>query len=586
MYHTENMDDVQQIKDRLSIVEVVGQYVKLTRAGKNYKGLSPFKKEKTPSFYVSPDKGMYYDFSSNRGGDIFTFVQEIEGVDFRGALTLLAQRAGVLLHTENRAARDARDRLYDVLEAACVFYEQGLAGNDEARAYLADRGCLATTAQQFRLGFAPDAWRTLHEHLRAQGYTDTDIETAGLSKRPSSDEHGAYYDRFRSRIMFPIADASGRIVAFSGRIFGPAAADERNAKYLNSPETPLFDKGRVLYGFDRARHAMRTATYALLVEGQMDLVLCHQAGFPQTVAVSGTGLTDDHLTLVARMTNTLLLALDGDSAGEASTVRAATMALERGMEVRVVRIPSGKDPADAIRTDVGAWRQAVTDARHIVAFLLESAARAHAAGGDARAFELHVRDSVLPFVARVKSSVDRAHWVRTVANALSLPADAVGEEVQLLARTEKRAPPVSAPPEAPQQQEQPAPTRRGRLEREIAGILFWQEGAEQAVVGGEAVASLSQRFDLQLEGTLARHAHDRDALALHAEVLHETTRDLPAVLEALLRDLARLSAQEEQQRITRELRHAELLHDEARTEELLAAFAAVTKRLELYTALP
>ncbi|MBP9760556.1 MAG: DNA primase, partial [Candidatus Pacebacteria bacterium] len=492
-------DQVQLIKERLNIVDVIGQYVKLTKSGKNYKGLSPFRKEKTPSFYVSTDKGMYYDFSSGQGGDLFTFVQQMEGLDFAGALHMLAERAGVELKHENKGARDARERLYGVLEDACRYFEARLAEHPEALAYLHDRGLEDVTIRSFRIGFAPDGWEALGEYLAHEGYRQHELEEAGLVKKG---DRGKLYDRFRSRIMFPIMDASGRVVAFSGRIFGEPAKDDKNAKYLNSPETPLFDKGRILYGYDKAKQFIRKYDFSILVEGQMDIVMSHQAGYTNTVAVSGTGLTEDHLTLLDRLSKKLVMAFDADRAGIASSGRAAVLALKRGMDVKVATVPIGKDPADCIKEDKEQWKEAVKNSTHIVDFSMQVVLREHRAeGGDERALVLKVRDTVLPFVARVVSGVDQAHFVRKIANQLGIPEDAVWQDVRTTEATIVHDE-THVSTTVPERVVPTRPTvlmgRREGFERALAGFLFWQESLEPPVIAHEYLRTRVEELHVAL----------------------------------------------------------------------------------------
>ena len=422
---------VEQIKERVDIVALVGEYVKLTKAGKNFRGLSPFNKEKTPSFFVSPERGMYYCFSSNKGGDIFTFIQEMEGVDFRGALKILAERAGVTLVPERKEARDARERLHQIMEDAAVWYEAQLAAAPEAQAYLAARGVREETCRTWRLGFAPVAWHALLGALKEKGYREEELEKAGLVKKS---ERGTYYDRFRSRILFPLCDSAGRVVAFSGRAVGQEGGAEV-AKYLNSPETPLYDKSSLLYGYDKAKSAIRRFNFALVVEGQMDLVMSHQAGFSNTVAVSGTACTPQHLSLLRRLTSNVVVAFDADAAGMRSLGRVARMALAEGMEVKTVILPEGSDPADCVQESPGAWRAAVRNSIHVVErylTLLRTTTR------DTRAYVRAVRAEVFPLVAAMPHAVDRALWARRIARALSVPEDTVREEITAVADAPRR----------------------------------------------------------------------------------------------------------------------------------------------------
>lgn len=335
---------VEQIKERLSILDVVAPYVQLQKAGKHFKGKSPFTNEKTPSFFVSPDRGVYYCFSSGKGGDIFRFVEEMEGVDFRGALKILADRAHVELVPESPQKRTERETLYEILESATAFFERMLAERPEIQAYLARRGVSKRSVVHWRIGYAPDGWRVLKEHLLAEGFNEALILRSGLIKK-QADGGKDSYDVFRDRVMFPITDTSGRVVAFSGRAMG---SDPALPKYVNSPETELYEKSHVLFGYDKAKQRIRSNDFSLIVEGQFDLVLAHQAGFSNTVAISGTALSAQHVTLLARLSKRVVLALDADRAGIESVKRASERLLEHGMDVKVARMPHGKDPADLV----------------------------------------------------------------------------------------------------------------------------------------------------------------------------------------------------------------------------------------------
>ncbi len=574
------MDDVTKVKERINIVDVVGEYVKLTKAGRNYKGLSPFKKEKTPSFFVSPDKNMFYDFSSNRGGDVFTFLQEMEGVDFRGALTMLAERAGVQLsgRSEGNVARDEKDALFDAMEKACAFFETKFQESSEATGYITGRGVTPAIARRFRIGYAPEGWHVLRDFLTAAGVPVATQEKAGLIKQS---EKGSSYDRFRSRIMFPIADSSGRIIAFSGRIIGEAAQDEHNAKYLNSPDTPLFDKSTTLYGYDKAKQPMRQNDFAIVVEGQMDIVLCHQAGYANTVATSGTALTTTHLSLIARLTKNVAFAFDADSAGIAAVRRAADIALRMGMEVKVIAVPHGKDPADCIKEDPEAWKRAVRDARSVVDFLLTHIDAQHYSEAK-RATA--VRDIVLPLIATMQSGMTRGFYVHRVAEHLGLAEHAVWEDVARAGQGGQSGQTESAPAGVAQEKAEDAAasmSAKALLEREIAALLFWQEGAEERVVSEQYLAELLEQSEVSIEGMLAVHADEKDTLALRGEVLLQDAGGTPEeVLASLVRAYARMVHEERRDALRRDIRTAEHSQDEATLDALLKEFQVVQQKIQ------
>ena len=410
-------DTVQLIKDKLSIVDVVAPYVKLAKAGKYWRGLSPFNKEKTPSFFVSPDRGTYYCFSSGQGGDLFTFVEKMEGVDFKGALKILAEKAGVPLTYARSGNREKTERLREAMARAEQCYQANADEKSEAYRYALSRGLTKETITLWNLGYAKEAWRDLLEHLGGVGFSTEEMLAAGLIKEADG-KPGTYYDRFRNRLMFPIRDAAGRTVAFTGR----ALAKDEQAKYLNSPETELYKKSEILFGMDQAKDAIRTRGFAILVEGQMDLLHAHQAGFANTVALSGTALSGTHLSLMKRYSENLMLALDADRAGLSASAKSALAALGAGMRVKAIRMPQGKDPADVIAEDPKAFAKLVADAKPIIEFFLAVLASDI---NDTHRLVLAVERTVLPLVAAVQSPLEREHFVGVVARALSTTPEAV-----------------------------------------------------------------------------------------------------------------------------------------------------------------
>ncbi len=416
-------DAVERIKERLSIVDVVAPYVELHPAGKSMKGKSPFTSERTPSFFVSPDRGMFYCFSTSQGGDMFTFVEKMEGVDFKGALKILADKAGVELVPEDPKKRSERDLLYVALEEATKLYEQEIKQSSGSLEYLKRRGVSDATKAKWRIGFAPDEWRTAVHHLKQKGIGEALARKAGLAK---GDEGKEPYDVFRGRVMFPICDASGRVVGFSGRIL---AKDTDAPKYVNSPETELFNKSDILFGYDKAKQSIRSMDFSLIVEGQFDVVMSHQAGYTNTVAVSGTALTPDHVGLLQRLSNRVVLALDGDKAGVAAVKRGAELMLRRGMDVKVATLPDNQDPADLVLSDPAIFKHAIGNAKHVIEFLI---AHIQQHTKDERKFKLRVRDEVLPFVAHIESAIDREHFEGVVAEATETTREAVHLEVERL----------------------------------------------------------------------------------------------------------------------------------------------------------
>ena len=475
-----NRNNVEEIKARIPIEDLIGSYIKVEKAGKSYKARCPFHNEKSPSFFISPDRGGYYCFGCNAKGDIFSFVEQFEGLDFRGALKILAERAGVKL-THDDKADDERDRLHRVMELATAYFEEQLEKSAEAKAYVKSRGISDETRRHFRIGFAPEGWRNLITYLKGKGFNEVVMEKVGLIKAkeleissqklevknqlvnsPNSQlpTSNSYYDRFRGRIMFPISDSSGRVIAFSGRILKDVknADGSSPAKYLNSPDSPLFDKSLVLYGLDKAKAEIRRLNYSIFVEGQMDLVMSHQAGIKNTVASSGTALSEEttnstgiisNLGLVRRLSPNVIIAFDSDSAGRKAALRASGIALSLAMDVKIADIVGGKDPADLVKEDIEKWRQTLKDAKPVIEFELgnvvrevesqKSKVKSSGSPDDARKLTKMVTERVLPLVARIESSSDQSHFVAMVADQAKIPIDSVWTDVRIVGKRQKEA---------------------------------------------------------------------------------------------------------------------------------------------------
>lgn len=561
-------DTVQQIKDRISIVDVVSQYVKLDRAGTSLRARCPFHAEKTPSFHVSAERGTYHCFGCGVGGDIFSFVEAIEGLDFKGALKMLAEKAGVELKYEKPEQKDERERLFELLEAATIFYASRL--TDDALKYLKERGIGEETIRLFRLGWASEKWDELAGHLKAKKFTDAEIVNAGIAKK---NERGGLTDKFRNRIMFPIADSAGRVIGFSGRIFGENASPEA-PKYLNSPETPLFHKSRILYGFDKAKMAIRKHNFAVLVEGQMDLLASHQAGWGNTVAVSGTAFTREHAALIKRMTENLLIALDADQAGIKAAGRAARAALQGGLNVKVAQLPSGSDPADLIlKEGVDAWRAAIRDSKDIITFLLD-VLEEHAKSPDN--FRHSVELAVLPFLSDVQSPIAREQYLAEIAKRLGVSGVAVAEAYAKLPDAGqgvlRSAGPEAAAPER---------TRNYSRAQKAYAVLLWQESLPKPSID-------VKKFRENLEesvgtGTFqkmeASPELEKETLRFSAEMLHGKSRAPQREADALLSTLLGERLRAELSEKTAELQAAERAGDEEAAARLIEECRVLTSRI-------
>ncbi|MEK7620887.1 MAG: DNA primase, partial [Patescibacteria group bacterium] len=354
-------DAKEDIRSRLNIEDVIGEYVRLQRAGRSLKGLSPFNDEKTPSFMVSPDKHVWYDFSSNQGGDIYSFIMQVEGLDFRGAMELLAQKAGIdlsMYQTGEKGLGKKKERLYNLLEVASRYYQHTLVKNQHALEYVTkNRKLNKKVMHDFMIGYAPNTIESIVTFLKKKGFTETEIKDAGMSNRASK-------DLFRSRLMLPLQDASGRVIGFTGRLI---ANDPKAPKYLNTPQTLLYDKSRHVYGLHLAKEAIRKQDRAVIVEGNLDVVSSHQISVHNVVAAAGTALTEQHLKIIKRLSSNISLAFDNDRAGLAATERAIEISQQLGIELNIVSMPDdAKDPDELIQHDPEQWRQAIDDAKPVV----------------------------------------------------------------------------------------------------------------------------------------------------------------------------------------------------------------------------
>jgi DNA primase len=412
-------DAKEEVRARLNIEDIVGEYVQLKRAGRNFKGLSPFTGEKTPSFYVSPDKHIWHDFSSNKGGDIFSFIMEVEGMDFRQSLEHLARRAGVDLSLyQSPGGQDAarrKKRLSEALQLAGTYYQQSLLKNPRALEYVfKKRGLTKQTVTDFRIGYAPEQGDALIRFLSKKGFSKGELAGAGLTNRFGS-------DLFRGRMMVPLLDPSGQIVGFTGRII----TDDPNApKYLNTPATLLYDKGRHVFGLSQAKEAIRTEGHVVVVEGNLDVVSSHQAGIRAVVATAGTAMTEHHLKALNRLTPDVRLAFDGDKAGIAATERVIPIASALNVNVTIISLPDGaKDPDELIKQSPELWAQATRAAEPAVDWLFKQYGQREdlSAAAGKRAFTT----AALAVVRGLHDPVEQDHYERLVASMVGSSVSAV-----------------------------------------------------------------------------------------------------------------------------------------------------------------
>ena len=419
---------IEEIKNRLDIVEVIGSYIKLQKVGTNYRALCPFHSEKKPSFFVSPSRQMWHCFGAcSEGGDIFKFVMKIEGVEFGDALRILARRAGVELKKQDPRIKTKRQRFYEICELAALFFERQLESSkrgQSAKKYLLSRGISNESIKKWRLGYAPDVWQGLSDFLVGQGYQREEVEKAGLAIKK---EGGGWYDRFRGRIMFPIFDLSGQIVGFTGRIFGDT---KEVAKYVNTPNTLLYDKSRILYGLDKAKMAIRSQDRCILVEGQTDVILSHQAGVENVVATSGTALTPYQLGILKRYSENLVTAFDMDVAGDSATKRGIDLALSQEFNVRVITMPEGKDPADIVLENPEQWKDLTGRTKSILDFYFESTFSKH--NSKTAEGKKEISKILLPIIKKIPNRIEQAHWVQKLAQKLEVKEECIEVEMKKL----------------------------------------------------------------------------------------------------------------------------------------------------------
>ena len=410
------MSVIDEVKQRTDIVEVVGQYAKLTKAGRTFRALCPFHSEKHPSFFVYPEQQSWHCFGAcNTGGDIFSFIMKKQGIDFGEALRLLAQKAGVAIPSRLEPEAEGREkaRLYQVNEAAAQYFHNLLLNSpagENARSYLTSRGLSLKTITDFQLGFSLNSWEALKQYLMERGYTESELLTAGLVIET---EAGGSHDRFRNRLMFPINDARGRITGFGARVL-----DDSLPKYLNSPQTPLFDKSSSLYGINLASSAIRQQNMVVVVEGYMDTITAHQNGFNNVVASMGTSVTEKQVSTLKRLTQNMALALDADVAGEEASLRSVGYENTLDAEVKVIILPGGKDPDDVIREDARIWQKLVEEALPVIDYtfnMVTTKLDLTTAKGKSLA-----TDKLLPIITEIKDTVRQAHYLQKLARLVKV----------------------------------------------------------------------------------------------------------------------------------------------------------------------
>ena len=545
---------IQEIKDRLPILGVVQDFVQLKKAGTNYKGVCPFHSEKTASFMVSPQKQIWHCFGCGLGGDIFEFIKLMENVEFPEALKILADRAGVELRkptTEQVAVDRKKDVLYEINKAAANYFQKVLwdsnAGS-EALSYLRKRGLSDQTIKNWMLGFAPDDYHFL-ENFLAKSFDKKDIEQAGMIIK--SDRDGSYFDRFHDRVMFPIINLHGQVVGFTGRLLH----DKPNTgKYVNSPETPIYNKSNVVYGLYQAKNAIRKLDRAIVVEGNMDVIACHQVAANEAVATSGTALSADQLLILQRFTNNLTFAFDGDAAGTAATKRALEMALSQGFNVKIANLGGAKDPDELIKKGIGLWEKAINAAGNFIDYYFDQIFTQY----DAQTVDgkREITKELAPLIYRISDPVTKAHYVRKLSQGINVAENSIWDIITRLTV------PKTVRKEANQIRHKP------RLEVLIDQVL------------GLSLLTGNQEYLKDLGLQLPEENDKKELLQFAAEMdIKEQQLDAKQELERVASELRRLITKQKMMALAEQIKIAEQEKNQRLMEELSKEYVMLGKQI-------
>ena len=576
-------DAKEEVRARLNIEDVIGDYVQLKRAGRNFKGLSPFTSEKTPSFYVSPDKQIWHDFSSNKGGDVFSFIMDVEGLDFRESLELLARKAGVDLSIYdtkgNQEIAQLRKRLLSAYSLATEYYQQSLLANQHAIQYVFEKRKLSKQiVHDFRIGYAPTSGNALVQFLTKKGFSAKELSQAGLVNRFGG-------DLFRGRMTVPLMDSTGQVIGFTGRIISD---DPSSPKYLNTPQTLLYDKGRHVFGLSQAKDAIRACDYAVVVEGNLDVVSSHQVDICQVVATAGTAMTEHHLKALARITNNVRLSFDGDKAGIAATERAIPIAQNVGVELSIISMPDGfKDPDEVVKHDPKLWQRAIDSAEPAVDWIMKqylSREDIKTASGKRK-----FTTAALNVIKDLIDPVVQEHYLNKIASYSDSSVDALKDKLKSGEETEGKI--YRKAVNTVETTQDPASYQDNLLSLAmIDGAtheLFRSADVEtfvgedrRAVVdylskfGGKSVKDTPkelQKFDLYVK-----------ILLLRADARYADWNDSDRYFEAarLLRQVANEYKKKQKEILTEELREAEALGDETKADKVRSQLNQLIKEIQ------
>lgn len=532
------MTDVELIKSKIDIVAFVSDYIQVKKAGRNFKALCPFHSEKTPSFIISPERGTWHCFGAcGEGGDAIKFLQKWENIDFLEALKILSKKTGVTLsHFTPSDESRKKETYYEINHLASEFYHYILTSHklgERARQYLKERGIKKETEKTFMLGYAPESWDSLSKYLIKKGYLPSDIHTVGLTVKS---ETGKFYDRFRGRLMFTLKDHRGNIVGFSGR---KLSGDEKEAKYVNTSETPVYTKGNILYGLDFTREAIKKEKEAIVVEGEFDLLASFQVGIANIVAIKGSALTEGQSLLLKRYTEQLILALDSDFAGNEAAKRGIEIAEKAGLSVKVAKVSEGKDPAECIAINPPLWKKAIQSAVPIYDFIISSAFEKYKET-DAVS-KKKIGGEVIPFLAGIENTIIFSHYLKYLAKKLDVSEESVEIAVRQFQKKQTVTSDVTPLP-------QPRQLRVVLLEEYLLALIIQGENPEGSlstvlnILTAEdfnlpAVAKIIQLLTLFLK-THKEFDVNKFGTSLNAEIAPTFDKALLLDLENVLSDAA------------------------------------------------
>ena len=563
---------IEEIKARLDIIDVIKDYIKVQKAGANYRAVCPFHSEKTPSFFISPSKQIWRCFGCGEGSSMFDFVMKIEGIEFGDALRILAKRAGVELKPERPELKSEREKLYQICELSTVFFEKqlgyGVQGK-KAKEYLLGRTINEKSIKERRLGWAPDAWQGLLDFLISRGYKKEDIEKTGLAIKS---EKGKYYDRFRGRIIFPVFDSQHQVIGFGGRIL---KKDEKQAKYLNTSNTLLYDKGRVLYGLDQAKVGIRQEDFVILVEGYIDVVLAHQMGLKNVVSTSGTALTPSQLNILKRYTDNLFLAFDMDFAGDAATKRAIDLAQTQKFNLKIIKIPEGNDPADLMSKSTKAFTKSIEEALSVFDFYFEDAfSRFDEKEPQGRK---KISEYLLPIIKRIDNKIEQISWVQKLAGRLKVGEEIIEEELKKT-KTESGI----QDKEDVKIKEENKKSRKELLEERLLVLIFQNNENKKLIEEKDR-----ERLFLKTR-TILESLDDQEALSselkdfyshitMKAEVEEIKEKDIVSEVKFCLNEIKNICLKDDIFEVSLKLKKAEIENDKEEVTRLLKKCSQLTK---------